>query len=183
MLVHSLKNANELDTVIFKGHKVRMLVWEKRGMNTAMFLKRFGYRYELLSLKIVTCPHKVFGWHKKKVLRNSHLFFPSSTTVYSSPSESYGLLHFFLPTQASHWQLGLPKPPLANLTELIIDQLIQGSQCWSQETMISSLLENTTFTYQARPVDKRRNKASPLIGINKFGTQLKLALHALRGRD
>ena len=109
---------------------MRVLAWEREGeeytnVKKKKEKKRFGYHYELLSLKIDTCPHKVFWWHEKKVLRNSHLFFPLLPTVHnslSSPNNPESLFHFFLPTQASHWQSGLSKPPLETSTQLIIYQ-------------------------------------------------------------
>lgn len=62
-----------------------------------------------------TCPHNDFWWCEKKVLRNSHLCFPSVSLSTAHPMH----LESLLPTQALYCQSGLSKPLLATSTEVI----------------------------------------------------------------
>lgn len=147
--------------------------------------KTLGYHYELLPLKIDTCPHKVFWWREKKVLRNSHLFFPLLPTVHSlfcSPSTHWGPVSLF----PSHTSIMLTVWPFQtttgnfNWTDLIS---ILGGEFWYQETMTQSPSETTTLIFQARLIPSASEGTKFSLHFtwnNKSGTQLKLALS---GRD
>lgn len=167
---------------------MRVLAWERGEECTSVKRKRkktFGYHCELLSLKIDTCPHKVFWWREKKILRNSNLFHPLLPPVHSSlssPSKPWGSVSLF----PSHTSITLTVWPFQTTTGNFNWTDHISGQSWCQKTVTLSPPGMTTLICQAgRTAWTSEGTEFSLHSIrsNNFRTQLKLALSVLRGKD